>query len=133
MSPLTFRPLNTRPSLVLAYADSAHAALCCRQLRRLGWEVHLTRSGPEARRLAAALDPRVVVLDTDLHEESGWLTCAKLTQERPGQTVVLVTGDVTEEQLDSAHQVGAATLVPRAAGASVLINEVHGASLATAG
>src|SRR3954447_4782484 len=79
----TQKPMSFRPRLVLAYADSAHAALSCRHLRRQGWEVHLASSGFEARRLVRLLAPQVVVLDTDLREESGWLTCAKLKLENP--------------------------------------------------
>jgi ActR/RegA family two-component response regulator len=118
---------------VLAYADSAHAVLCCRQLRRLGWEVHLTTSGAEARRLAQALAPKVVVLDAELADESGWLTCAKLLQDSPDQRVVLVTGQVTAEGERMADHVGAATLVPRSAGAAVLVDQVHTGALSTAG
>ncbi len=33
-----------RPLLLLAYADSAHAAQCGRYFRRHGWEVHLVAS-----------------------------------------------------------------------------------------
>jgi DNA-binding response OmpR family regulator len=133
MSAHAHKPVAYRPLLVLAYADSTHAALTCRQLRRLGWEVHLTGSGPEARRLAAALNPRLVVLDTDLHDESGWLTCAKLIQERPAQSVVLVTGEVTEQSEAFARHAGACALVRRGDGASALINEVHGTVVSSAG
>jgi DNA-binding response OmpR family regulator len=118
---------------VLAYADSRHAVQCCRQLRRLGWEAHLTRSGAEARRLAHALVPAVVVLDTQLPDESGWLTCAKLLLDNPGQRVVLVADEVTPEGERLAAHAGAAALVSRHAGASALIDEVHGPALSTAG
>src|SRR5437660_9043907 len=86
----TQQPLAFRPRLVVAYADSSHAALSARLFRRLGWEVHLASSGPDARRLAQALAPEVVILDTQLPDESGWLTCAKLIQENGAQRVVLV-------------------------------------------
>src|SRR5437762_12593261 len=102
----TQKPLSFRPRLVLAYADSAHAALSCRHLRRLGWEVHLANSGTDARRLARLLAPDVVVLDTDLGEESGWLTCAKLKMENPAQKVVLVTDQLNGEAQAYAKFVG---------------------------
>jgi DNA-binding response OmpR family regulator len=129
----TTKPIPYRPRLVLAYADSAHAVLSCRQLRRLGWEVHLTREGAEARRLSEAIDPAVVVLDTELHDESGWLTCAKLKLERPRLKVVLVGPAVTAEGERFATHVGAAALVSRSAGAASLIEEVHGIVVASAG
>jgi CheY-like chemotaxis protein len=133
MSPAAHKSVPFRPCLVLAYADSAHAVQSCRQLRRLGWEVHLTSSGVEARQLAEALAPAVVVLDTDLRDESGWLTCAKLLQERPGQRVVLVADAVTAEAGRFADHVGAARLVTRQAGAAALVEHVLARALATAG
>ena len=133
MTAQTKNPAPYRPRLVLAYADSAHAVLCCRQLRRLGWEVHLTTSGAEARRLAQALAPKVVVLDAELADESGWLTCAKLLHDRPGQRVVLVTDEVTSEGERLAGHVGAAILVRRSAGAAALVDQVQGGVLSTAG
>src|SRR5438046_5662328 len=109
----TQNPLSFRPRLVLAYADSAHAALSARHLRRLGWEVHLASSGPDARRLAQMLAPEVVILDTQLPDESGWLTCAKMVQQNGAQRVVLVSAEVTPEEMRLADTVGAAALLSR--------------------
>lgn len=125
----TEKPLSFRPRLVLAYADSAHASQSCRQFRRLGWEVHLASSGTEARRLARALAPKVVVLDTELKDESGWLTCAKISLEDPEQKVILVGADLTPEQERFAVAVGAIALVQREQGVSALIDEVQGTSM----
>jgi DNA-binding response OmpR family regulator len=126
------KSLSFQPRLVLAYADSAHAALSCRYFRRQGWEVHLANSGCEARRLARALAPRVVVLDTDLRDESGWLTCAKLVAESPDQKVVLVTPTLESDSVAFADFVGAAALVLRSAGAVALVDEVLGSALPAA-
>lgn len=121
----TEKPMNFRPRLVLAYADSAHAAQSCRHLRRQGWEVHLASSGADARRLARMLAPEVVVLDTDLREESGWLTCAKIKLENPDQKVVLVTTRVNYEDQLNAEFVGADALIARDAGARALTDRVR--------
>ena len=64
----TETPLFFRPRLVLADNRSAQAALTCRQFRRLGWEVHLASTGPEARRLTRLLAPQVVILATALRD-----------------------------------------------------------------
>jgi CheY-like chemotaxis protein len=119
------KPPVFRPRLVLAYADSAHAAMTCRHLRRLGWEVRLAGSGPEARRLVRLLRPDVVVLDTDLREESGWLTCAKMNMEFPDQLVVLVTAAVTAQEQEYARFVGAAAIVSRSVSVDELLEEVQ--------
>jgi len=120
----TQKPLTFRPRLVMAYADSVHAALSARHFRRLGWEVHLASNGPEARRLARNLAPEVVILDTQMPDESGWLTCAKLMLENGAQKVVLVSAQVTPEEMRQAEQVGAAAVISRFHGVPTLVDEV---------
>src|SRR5262249_42925551 len=83
-------PGSYRPCLVLAHADLGYAADACRRFRRLGWDVYQAHAGAEVRRLAHLLEPDLVVLDANLAGESGWLTCAKLTRERPATRVVLI-------------------------------------------
>jgi CheY-like chemotaxis protein len=124
----TENPLTFRPRLVLAYADSVQASLTCRHLRRLGWEVRLASSGPEARNLVHILAPDVVLLDTELRDESGWLTCAKLRLEHPEQIVVLVTSELTDRAQDFARFVGATSIVSRTVTPVELVEEVQHAA-----
>jgi CheY-like chemotaxis protein len=119
--------------MVLAYADSARAALNSRQFRRLGWEVHQACSGPDARRLVSALHPQVVLVDADLRDESGWLTCAKLTLRGTSPRVVLLAAEVTPYEQEFGRTVGAAAVVPVAAGLPDLIEEVQEVIVAIAG
>lgn len=121
----TNTPLNFRPRLVLAYADSIHASLSARHLRRLGWEVHLAGSGTEARRLVHSLAPQILVLDAELREESGWLTCAKMHMENPLQAVVLVAEHITPEIEAYAEFVGAVGVVARNSGIATLLERVQ--------
>jgi CheY-like chemotaxis protein len=127
------KSLGRPPLMVLAYADSSYAALSCRHFRRLGWEVHLAPCGVEARRLARNLAPAVVVLDTHLRDESGWLTCDKLRRENPHQKVVLVSENPTDEGRRLAGFVGASGLVCRGGGAGALAEEVLGSALPAVG
>jgi DNA-binding response OmpR family regulator len=101
-----------RPCVVLAHADAVYAADAACRLRRLGWDVYRADAGPEVRRLARMLEPEVIVLDAELDDESGWLTCAKLTGERPGSTVVMV-GEPSPRNREMARFVGARVLVRR--------------------
>jgi CheY-like chemotaxis protein len=122
-----------RPCLLLAHADPTYASRAARSFRRLGWDVYEAHSGPEARRLARMLEPALMVLGTDLPEESGWLTCDKLTREFPLLKVILV-GDGPDVQGEHfAAFTGAAALINRADGAEALLHEVHGAVLPVAG
>jgi hypothetical protein len=59
----TLQMHNYRPRMVIAYTDSAHAALTARHFRRLGWEVHLASSESDAQRIAQLLAPAVVVAE----------------------------------------------------------------------
>ena len=120
--------MKFRPRLVFGYVDSAHAAQCTRLLRRHGWEVHLVASAAEARRLADDLDPQAVVLDADLPDESGWLTCAKITADHPDQKVILLTA--AAESADSLDQVGGWAAVPRVDGVDALAHEILGRNYA---
>src|SRR5215831_5140131 len=124
---------RVRPCLVLAHADPLYAALVRQIFLRLRWNVHVTASGVEARELAAQLSPCMVILDTDLREESGWLTCAKLTQEQPDLRVVLVTDHVGPTSHAFAYYVGATSLVGRNDGLRALVNEARDVALPVAG
>jgi len=126
------KPFVSQQRLVLAYADSTYAALSCRFFRRQGLQVHLASSAAEARRLVRVLAPSVLVLDTNLRDESGWLTCAKLVAEHRELRVVLVAPESSCESRALADFVGAAALVAREAGAAVLVDEVLGNALAAA-
>ena len=112
-----------RPRLVLAYAEAAHASRTGRSFRRRGWEVHLVGTSAEARRLTAALAPELVILDTELAEESGWLTCAKLRVEQPDQRIFLVTPHVDADNQELSDFVGAAALFARTDDIAVLLPE----------
>jgi CheY-like chemotaxis protein len=100
--------VRVQPCLVLAHPDPVYAAVVSRTFRRLGWAVAQARGGLEARRLACQLQAQLVILDTELPDESGWLTCAKLTHELPQLKVVLVSPQPTPYEQDFADFVGAA-------------------------
>ena len=123
----------SRPCLIVAHGDSHFAAALNRSFRRLGWDVYQARTGPEARRLARLLGPELLVLATDLDEESGWLTCEKVAREMPGVKVFLV-GDTREpHNHEFATFVGAAGLFDGRDGVPALVQEVSGRALHAAG
>jgi DNA-binding response OmpR family regulator len=122
-----------RPCLILANADAAYADLACRSFRRRGWDVYRARTGPEVRRLARMMEPELVLLDTDLPEESGWLTCDKLTRERPRTNVVLVAAAAAPPDDQLAAFVGASALVNRADSMAMMVQDVYGTPLTAAG
>jgi DNA-binding response OmpR family regulator len=126
-------PVCFRPCLVLAHADAVYAAGAARAFRRLGWDVYTARTGPEARRLVRLLGAELAVLDADLPDESGWLTCAKLVHEAPLVKVLLVAPNTDRREEERADFVGASALVDRARGLPALVDVVEGATLPAAG
>src|SRR6516162_7335231 len=118
-------PSPIRPCLVLAHADPMYAALVRQIFLRLRWDVHTASSGTQARELAAELNPCLVVLDAELPDESGWLTCAKLTKEQPDLHVVLVADHIGRSSHAFAYYVGAAALVGRNDGLRALVDEAR--------
>src|SRR5262245_59266300 len=91
--------MENRPRLLLVYADSAYASLAGRYFRRLGWEVRMVADGAEARRQFEDFQPTFVVIDTDLPDESGWLTCAKIMLDRPCARIIIQAPVRSEENL----------------------------------
>jgi DNA-binding response OmpR family regulator len=112
-----------RPQVVIAHSDTAYVLGVARAFRRHGWDTAIAAVGQEARRLAALHSARLVVLETDLPDESGWLTCAKLNVGNAGPAVVLVTEEAAECDADFADFAGAARLVTRDEGFEPLLEE----------
>jgi DNA-binding response OmpR family regulator len=112
-----------RPQVVIAHSDTAYVLRVARAFRRHGWEVALAAVGQEARRLAGLLAARLVVLETELPDESGWLTCAKLNVGGTGQSVVLVADDEGGRDEEFAEFAGAARIVTKAEGLEPLLEE----------
>jgi DNA-binding response OmpR family regulator len=112
--------------LVVAHHDTNYARKAGRHFRGLGWKVHCADTAGAARCLARACRPAAVILDTDLPDESGWLTCDKLTREQPALRVILVSGQPNAERSRFADFVGASALVSRKASVRALAREVLG-------
>ncbi len=121
------------PCLILAHPDREYEAAIARGFRRLGWDVYLAQSGPEVRRLVRMMDADVVILDADLPEESGWLTCDKLTREQPLAKVVLVSDNLSPRNQELATFVGASALVRYGDGLTAVAEELCGAAIPAAG
>jgi CheY-like chemotaxis protein len=125
--------MDPRPCIILAHRDRAYAARLYRTFRTHGCQVYLAGSGPEVRRLARTVPVTVVVLDTELDEESGWLTCEKLTGEQPHLKVILVDESSEPDGPPFATFVGAVALVRPRDGVQALVDEVLGAALPAIG
>jgi DNA-binding response OmpR family regulator len=121
------------PCLILAHPDTAYETAIARAFRRMGWDVYLAQTGPEVRRLARMLDADVVVLDADLPEESGWLTCDKLTREQPLAKVLLISDNLSPRNQEFAAFVGASALVSYEDGLAALAEEICGVAIPAAG
>lgn len=102
-----------RPCAIVAHHDASGAAETERRLRRLGWNVYLAHDGMEVRRLVFLLGPALVLLGVELHDESGWLTCAKLSADWPDGRIILM-GEATTKNEARANMVGAEGIVASA-------------------
>ena len=69
---------NSRSCAVVATVNGQTSALVKRVLHRLGWQVKEAANAAEVRRKILVDSSRTVILSTDLIDESGWLTCAKI-------------------------------------------------------
>ena len=124
---------GARPELIVSHRDPGQAARLGEVFRQRGFCVHSAHSGLEVRALAQSLVLPTVVLGTEPLEESGWLTCAKLTEEHPYTKVVLTTPNATARKRRFARFAGAADLVDARAGVSSLVDAVCTAALRAVG
>jgi CheY-like chemotaxis protein len=124
MISLLRKRVRSRNRVVVSLNDTVFGAWIARRLRRLGWGVHLARSAEEARRLSREFSPQVVVLETRLPDETGWLTCEKILRDDPTIKVVLVASQPERKGQAFAEFVGAAALISQEDGVQALINEV---------
>jgi DNA-binding response OmpR family regulator len=128
MTTQTAEQRASRPCMIVAHTDADYAASTHLYFQRRGWEVCQAQSGAEVRRLAGQTSPAVVVLATELGDESGWLTCDKLTRQQPGVRVILVGAKPTPVTRHFAAFVGAAGLVNQEDGVAGLADGVPDAA-----
>lgn len=113
------------PALIVAHEDPDYAATVCRHFRQLGWHAEQADSVSDVRRLGRESHQATLVLSAEFPGESGWLTCAKLLQERPLLKVILVTDQRTTDNCQFASFVGSAALVEKSTGIRGLIEQVY--------
>jgi DNA-binding response OmpR family regulator len=101
---------NCATSAVVALPDQQQALVMRRALQRMGWHVREAETAAGARRLIRSGAGSVAVLATELYDESGWLTCAKLKLLAKRVDVYLV-GPSTPRNRCFARFVGASALL----------------------
>jgi CheY-like chemotaxis protein len=132
---IRFHPDNEhfRPCMIVAHQDAVFAAQISRSFRLQGWDVYLAHTGPAVRRLARMLAAELVIIDADLSEESGWLTCVKLRSEQSHIKVILIASAATHRAHRFADFIGASALVHRNDGVPALLQEAELNALPVAG
>ena len=81
-------------------------------------------SGEEARQLCWEYSPQVVVLDTRLQDQSGWLTCEKMLRDDPTLKVILFASQPEADGEAFAEFVGPAKLIRQVQGSQAVIDEI---------
>ncbi len=104
-------PKHRPPRVVIGHRDPGYATILGRQLAEVGWESVIADSAAQARVLARGNSTVALLLDVELPDESGWLTCDKVTRERPELCVVLLSNDTRPEDQRFATFVGARAIV----------------------
>jgi DNA-binding NtrC family response regulator len=125
----TVRPTH----IVIAHSDSQYVVELGDRLLQRGCAVHFARNGDQARLLAHHWRADVVVLDTDMHFESGWLTADKLGREDENVRTILVAPEVTYRDRQLARFVHAYAVVDQLEGPEAIVDkldEMEGATLA---
>jgi len=124
---------SARPQILIAHSDRLYLGHASRHFRRLGWEVRRASSGAAARQLAFAKRPSVVALETNLPDESGWLSCCKLRHDGVDAKVILIEHAAEEWRFEFARFVGACGVVLESDGIAALVDAVYDGDLARVG
>ena len=122
-----------RQRVVLGLDDTDFSAWQTRRLRGLGWIAYPTQSGEQARRLCRQHSPQVVVLDTGLEDQSGWLVCEKVLRDDPTLKVILLASQSERDGEAFAEFVGPSKLIRQTQGPQAVIDEIVGTTSAVVG
>jgi DNA-binding response OmpR family regulator len=109
--------------IVIAHSDAAYVADLHERLQLRGCVVHVARSGEQARLLAHRTRAEIVVLDSEMPLESGWLTADKLRREHSAR-VIVVTPEFTFQDRRFGEFVHAAAIVDRLAGPEAVLDKI---------
>lgn len=125
MQRLTLPRWRTRPKVLLAHHSHVFRTKAKRPFRSHGMELTATSSAQAAQVLARSLDPDVIVLDTRLRDESGFLTCAKLKAAYPDGRVILMGRRLNPADRRFARFCGADAIVEEIFGVDALVGHVE--------
>ncbi len=115
-----------RPShIVIAHSDAEYVTDVQEALQLRGCAVHAARSGEQARELARRYRAVLVVLDSEMPLESGWLTADKLARENPRARIVVVTPELTDKDRELASFVQATAVVDRIEGPAAIVERLE--------
>lgn len=85
--------------------------------------VGIARDGVEAVKLAASLEPNVVLLDVDMPRMDGFEAAERIKERNPATRIVIVTG--TAESSERAREVGGSGFVLKADVGDELLEAIH--------
>ena len=105
-------------------ADDSRAVRVCleRSLRGAGYQVFVASDGAEAVRLAAEVEPQLVILDIQMPEMDGYAACDQILQQR-SIPVIFLTKTVASQLNALGHQLGA--YIPKPADEHTLLRTVN--------
>jgi CheY-like chemotaxis protein len=121
-----------QPRLVLGHTNEAYRSQASRYFRSLGLNLATAGSAQEIHQLTRVLDPAVVIVDAELPDESGYLTCVKIKQQFPQCKVIVLGCKATKAGERFAAFAGANAFVDRSEGLETLGQEVLGAAVSAA-
>jgi DNA-binding response OmpR family regulator len=120
---------KTPRKLLLVHRDAGYRKEVLPRLQARGVDVTPAGTAEATHALAAEIRPHLVILDADLPDQSGALTCAKLKISHPSVRVILVGRHWNGEQARLARLVGADAYVSQSEGPAALLRHAFGRSV----
>jgi len=104
--------------------DPAVREMLVRVLTGEGYSAREAANGDEAQRMAAAVQPDLVLLDLGLPGKNGWDILANLVRLKPGLAVVIITA--WPDQAPAAQAAGASALLEKPLDFPILLRTIAG-------
>ncbi len=93
--------------VIIAHPDPEVRIHGATRLRECGWKVISVDSSSQLHARIVAWPNSLILLATDMQDESGWLTCNKIRKSKPHASVFLIHDEIDDTDQSLADFVGA--------------------------
>jgi DNA-binding NtrC family response regulator len=113
------------PTLLVVDDEAAICGICRRILKKVGFQVHVSRDAPVGLGRAVAEDYSAILLDTEMPQMNGFQFLEEIRKMKPSIPVMLMTSHPSIETAITAIQLGASEYITKPFTEEQLIKSVR--------